>query len=219
LEGDSEMTYWCHTRHIHSSPNSWQQIFGGLYLGSTTTNIRTAHLWIVDFNNLTDSLSMLSDGETTYNNHIYANYTSHGSSIRSNRTSRGSMYLRTIGDSPLGDLLINNNDPKMRGRTWVTNDVWVQVLRMQAYKILDGQPSQCDPFIGKTRTFGLQLFDRWNRPSHIFYHTMRFQPAGMIYTDDVNVLTTNDQSGEIIMRASINYTNPNRYNLTEVYLV
>jgi hypothetical protein len=72
---------------------------------------------------------------------------------------------------------------------------------MISYKFLPTEESaiRCQHVIGKSKTFAIQVTDRRDRESRIYYHTMAFRTAGMILTDQVEVATTNLQGGEIMM--------------------
>ena len=68
---------------------------------------------------------------------------------------------------------------------------------------------RCEDNIGSYKEFAIQLIDRRDRISQIYYHRMYLRGAGMIYTDATKVTTTNEIDGEILMA-------PNRTLLSTV---
>ena len=57
--------------------------------------------------------------------------------------------------------------------------------------------------IDNYKEFAIQLVDRYDRVSNVYYHRMTFKAGGMIFTDDVSIMTTNDIHGEILMTPDV----------------
>lgn len=185
---------------MHSSANSWQQIFGGLTLSDTTDYLKSAKVWMVNYANHTDGIAMLSPSETGVNYH-FDNY------ISANLTDSGVLYLDMLPQiaasnemkSIYGELRYTYYDGQ--NRTWLPNTIWTEILRMPAYKILSNQHN-CENYHGLKREFGMQLTDKTDQVSSIYYQTMTIETAGMIYTDDVSVITSNEVTGEVFIGAN-----------------
>jgi hypothetical protein len=207
IGGSASSTYFCRSDHIHSSSNPWQQIFGGLTLSSTTDLLKTAHVWIVEstYNNVTDGFAMQTwhDGNDFYNvaasNYIMTN------------VSRNHLWLEMAHQFPGNDFLqiapadnthfvfdYTHHTNTGQNRSWLINEVWTEILRMPAFKILSDD-YDCETLIGTSRTVNLQLWDKRDRESAIYSHTLNIKTAGLIYSDEREIITTNDQSGEIFM--------------------
>lgn len=200
MSGSETTTYFCHTDHLHSTANPWQQIFGGISLSSNTDFLKEAHLWVTGFDNSTDGFQLAKNNDVNY---AYENY------IMSNISDTGHMWLRMAfqanGSSDQispNSFLIYDFDNTGQNRSWVENWVWTQVLRQTSFSILSDQ-YDCETLVGTSRTFNLQMWDRRDRASSVYTHTLNIETAGIIYSDSEAIITTNDQVGEIRM-------NPNR---------
>ncbi len=198
-----ETTYWCHrsNKQFHSSANGFQQIFGGLELNQPMPDdyVKSARIWITNWNAQTDSLSMIYSDDTNLN---YAR----DNFIVTNVTDKGVLYLRMARQ----DSLTNEQRSIHAARyssvpgldlSWLPNDIWTRILRMVAYRFFPTSSAQlrCEDRLGKSKTFAIQLTDWRNRVSSVYYHTMRFRTAGIIFTDEVAVLTTNEVHGEMLL--------------------
>jgi hypothetical protein len=193
-------TYWCHKKHMHSVDNVYQQIFGGLELSNSTDYIKSAKIWSTNWDSTTDSLSMTSSTDRLGNNFAAYNF------ILTNITADGHLFLDMAyqkwednqQESPLGELftMVEGQD-----YYWLPKWAWTDILRMASYKWYPTADSQlrCDEKVGTYKEFALQMVDRFDRVSNIYYHRFYIRAAGMIYTDDVAVVTTNEIDGEILM--------------------
>ena len=95
-----------------------------------------------------------------------------------------------------------NDDNTGQNRSWLINEVWTEILRMPSYKILVDE-YDCATMVGTSRVFSVQLWDRRNRQSSTYTHTMSIKTAGLIYSDEVEIVTTNDQTGTILMSPNV----------------
>jgi hypothetical protein len=203
IAGSDTTTYFCHTDHLHSTANPWQQIFGGISLSSTTDFLKEAHLWVTGFDNTTDGFQLTKNNEVNY---AYENF------IMSN-VSGGHMWLKMAFQAnntnvPISkayphhispnSFIIYDFDNTGQNRSWVENWVWTEVLRQTSFAILSDQ-YDCETLVGNIRTFNLQMWDRRGRVSEVYTHTLNIETAGIIYSDSEAIITTNDQVGEILM--------------------
>ena len=200
IAGSDETTYYCHTDHLHNTRNPWQQIFGGIQLSGNTDFIKEVHVWVSQgFNNATDGFSLAINNHVNYatENYIMSNISENHMWLTMALQLNGS----GIHISP-NSHVIYDFDHTGQNRSWVENWVWTEVMRQTSYAILSDQ-YDCETLVGGKRIFALQMWDRRDRESSIYYHTLNIETAGIIYSDAEQVITTNDQVGEIRM-------NPNR---------
>ena len=101
--------------------------------------------------------------------------------------------------------------------TWLPSTLWTSILRMPVYRYRPSPASgrRCEDRLLAGKKFAIQLTDRRDRVGRVYFHTMRIRTAGIILTDDVSVLTTNELHGEILMQPDPAVLS----NLDEVYTV
>ena len=196
---------------MHGVDNIYQQIFGGLQLTNTTDYIKSARVWITNWDDTTDSLSMTASTDRRGYNFASYNY------ILTNITSDGTLHLNMAHQkwtdnnqvSPIGELHWPDEDGQ--DLYWLPHWAWNDILRMPSYRYFPTEESmkRCEDYIGTYKEFAIQLIDRRDRISQIYYHRMYLRGAGMIYTDATKVITTNEIDGEILM-------SPNRTLLSSV---
>lgn len=213
---NSNSTYWCHrNNHFHNSPNSWQQIFGGLELSITTDFLKSAKIWMLNWDAETDQLSMLPSDHKNVNyaaqHFIINNVTDTGvltlemahqdNLSQGQRSALGEWYWSEVGQN----------------FTWLPSTLWTSILRMPVYKFhpLPTSSNRCEDHLLEGKKFAIQLTDRRDRISRVYYHTMRIRTAGIILTDDVSVKTTNELHGEMLMQPDTSVLS----NLNEFYTV
>jgi hypothetical protein len=182
--------YWCHPHHMHSTGNAWQQIFGGVYLNAQhTTNLAQVRAWVVGYVPGVDGLSLLPGafGDLFY------------SEIVANTTGTGVLTLNPIGpDKRYGEYF---GSPPNFNTSYVSNDVWGSLLQALAYKLLP-DPYNCDDYVGTTKTFGLQVTNRFGRTSSAVYVQMVVSTAGILFTDQDPVLVTDDILGDVLVTSA-----------------
>ncbi len=199
-------TYWCHRKHFSSSPNVHQQIFGGVELSSTTDYIKSAKIWVKNWNAATDSLTLSPSDDTNINyardNFLDVNITDRGIMRLDMKTQvSGSPLYR----SPLGERIWQRfgvvTSEVGQDLTWLPHVLWVNILRMASYKFIptEESPIRCTDILGRSKTFGIQVTDRRNRVSRVYYHSMVFRSAAFIFTDAAKVLTSNQGTGEMLL--------------------
>jgi len=189
---DSNSTqYWCHPHHLKSSPNSWQQIFGGVYLNwKHTTNLQNVRAWVVGYVPGVDGIALLPTQEvfkTVFMSKIIANTSTSGVLSLSVDNDRTDKYRGEYFGSP-----VNWNS------TFVSNDVWGDLLHTISYRLLPDS-YDCDDYVGTTKTFGLQVTNRFGRKSNILYVSMIISTAGFIFDSAVQVVVNNDASGAVLV--------------------
>lgn len=208
VTGSTTSTYYCRTDHIHSASNPWQQIFGGLSLGENTDYLREAHIWISNgYENSTDGLAMMRNSITDYNyayeNYITTNFTRQHLYLNLAEQKPNNTFYQT---APLANVDLRpdfvNQLNTGQNRSWLLNEHWTEILRMPSFKILTDEYG-CESLVGTSRTFSIQLWDRRDRESTIYTHTMSIKTAGLIYSDEREIMTTNDQSGTIFMQPNM----------------
>ena len=187
---DSNSTcYWCHPHHVRSSPNAWQQCFGGVYLDRHSTNIAQLRAWVVDYVLGVDGFAMLPEALTLLDS----------GRIAVNVTSAGVMTLRAISHAPKKNIGEYFGTPINWNTSYLSNDVWGQLLHLIAYKI---QPRayDCKDYVGTTKTFGMQVTDRFGRVSNTIFSSMLITTAGLIFDNSLygqTVLVDNDVTGDL----------------------
>jgi hypothetical protein len=183
--------YWCHPRHVHSTGNQWQPVFGAVSLDSKhTTNLVQIRTWVVDHVAGTDGFSMLPGAfQELYENTIQVNATSDGAVLT----------LRPLTNTRQGEFF---GSPVNWNTSYVSNDVWGQLVHMIGYK-LGRKAYNCDDYAGTTKTIGLQGTDRFGRVSNAIYVKMVVVTAGVLFTNTNGGFTiTNDASVEVQLETS-----------------
>jgi len=186
---DSNTTqYWCHPHHLHSTGNSWQQIFGGVFL-SHATNLAQVRAWVVNYDASADGLSLLPE----FVNEVLLTY-----GIELNTTVPGVLTLKGPNRPGLAQEFFGS--PINYNTSYVSNDVWAPLLQMLAYRILP-DAYDCDDYVGTTKKFGLQVVDRHGRKSNVFYANMVIATASVLFTNVDPVSVTDDISGDMLVGA------------------
>ena len=209
VAGSTTSTYYCRTDHIHSTANPWQQIFGGLSLGENTDYLKKVHIWVSSgFENSTDGIAMKRNSITDYNyayeNYIMTNVTGpHLWLEAAEQKANNTFYQVAPWDNVDLRPDFYNEFNTGQNRSWLLNEHWTKILRMPSFNIIADE-YDCETLVGTSRTFSIQLWDRRDRQSTVYYHTMSIKTAGLIYSDQGNeVKTTNDQSGTIFMQPNM----------------
>lgn len=172
---------------MQSSKNSWQQIFGGIYLNSHSTNIKYLEVWSVSsFDSVIDGLSMLPESFKS----VY------WGEVMVNTTSSGRMTVTPYGMDKHADEFFGS--PTNWNTSYLSNDVWAELVRMPAYRLLP-DVYDCDSYVGQSRVFAMQATDRLGTKSNTVFVTMVISTAGFIFTDDAITITSNDVTVDVIM--------------------
>ena len=168
-------TYFCHRRHIHSTPNPWRRIFGGLSLDSRVY-IKTMVVTMSPYDPRFDEIGLKVD-----------------------KNALGDLQITSIGlqekmiDGVRSGVLEYFNS----GTVATLASDWDRFLNLVTYRLnLDTlTPSACDYFVENQykRQLRVHVVDRYGRISNTVFRYLDFKTAALIFTNEKTVKINNDQ--------------------------
>lgn len=170
--------YYCHRRHLHSTPNPWRRIFGGLSIESKVY-IKALVITVTPYNADYDEVALKLEK---------ADFSRFGILTTGIEVKKGE------GGVDSGVLTYNN--PGIVAN--LASD-WNRFLNLVIYRLnLDElSPVACDDFIhrqGYHRKVSLYVLDRYNRRSNIVSRNVDFKTAGFVFSNAKPVKINNRQS-------------------------
>ena len=168
-------TYFCHRRHLHSTPNPYRRMFDGLSLDSLVF-IKQMVVTLIPFDATYDLIG-----------------------IKTTSKRLGSFDITTLGvqeialEGQVAGRLTLNNPGIIASRA----SDWNYILNQVVYRLdLDRMPpSACDTFVGGGyhREIRLSVVDRYGRVSNTVSRNINFQTATFVFTNEKPVKINNAQ--------------------------
>jgi len=194
---DSNSTqYWCHTGHLHSGANAWQQLFGGIHISPHTTDFTQIKVSNLNYQKDVDGLGLLPDSFGDVYSNVLDVSISGGIMTISPLTPDKRPSEEWFGTSTFYNINTNTS--------FIENDVWQRLINSVAYKLLP-DVYVCSEWVGQTRLFQLVATNRLGATSDPVYVTMTITTAGVIYGNtaqafdsESGILTVNDLTAQVV---------------------